>query len=323
MKNLSYSFVIPVYNRPDEVDELLQSLTQQKFAPGFEVVLVEDGSTEDASKVVEKYRSKLNLKYLDKENSGAGLSRNFGMKNASGNYFIILDSDVILPPTYLQAVDSVLHQHYTDAFGGPDDAHESFSALQKAINFSMTSFLTTGGLRGGKKQPQYFGAKYQPRSFNMGLSKKAFQKTGGFSNRKIGEDIALSQRLWQEGFDSQYIDEAVVYHKRRSTLSAFFQQTYNFGKERPKLNREFPGSAKLTYWFPSFFIIVLLFSILLLFIPCLLPFVLYNIYFISVFVIAGLKYKSLWIGILAGITTLIQFLGYGMGFLRSQIFKTT
>ncbi len=318
MKNLSYSFIIPVYNRPDEVDELLQSLTQQKVATDFEVVVVEDGSTEDAAKVVEKYRNKLNIKYLDKLNTGAGLSRNFGMQNASGNYFIILDSDVILSSTYLQAVDTALQQNYTDAFGGPDAAHESFSALQKAINFSMTSFLTTGGLRGGKKQL----SKYQPRSFNMGLSKKAFRKTGGFSKREIGEDIDLSQRLWQEGFDSQYIDEAVVYHKRRSTLGAFFKQVYKFGKERPKLNQEFSGSAKLTYWFPTWFIIGLFFSFLLLFIPCLLPFILYKIYFICIFILAGLKYKSLWVGIFATITTLIQFFGYGLGFLRSQIFKT-
>lgn len=317
MKNLSYSFVIPVYNRPDELDELLESLTQQKATPNFEVVVVEDGSSENAAKVVEKYRNKLNIKYLDKENTGAGLSRNFGMKNASGNYFIILDSDVILPPTYLQAVDSALQQNYTDAFGGPDDAHKSFSALQKAINFSMTSFLTTGGLRGGKHQL----SKYQARSYNMGLSKKAFQKTGGYSDRKIGEDIALSQRLWQEGFDSQYIDEAVVYHKRRSTMAAFFKQVYRFGKERPKLNREFPGSAKLTYWFPSLFIIGLLFSVVLLFLPCWLPFILYKIYFIIIFILSGFKYRSLWVGILAAISTLIQFVGYGMGFLRSQILK--
>ena len=176
--DLKFSIIIPVYNRPNEIDELLQSISQQTFKENFEVVIIEDGSDQKSDKIVENYRDEIEIKYLSKPNTGAGLSRNFGMKNATGNYFIILDSDVLLPPTYLDTVFTHLLSNYTDAFGGPDAAHKNFTDLQKAINYAMTAMLTTGGLRGNKKSK----SKFQPRSFNMGLSKKAFVKTGGFSD---------------------------------------------------------------------------------------------------------------------------------------------
>jgi len=310
---LNFSIIVPVYNRPDEIDELLASLIQQTFTSSFEVVIVEDGSTEKCDNIVVKYKDKLQIKYLSKPNTGAGLSRNFGMKNASGNYFLILDSDVILPPTYLESVSSQLKVAYTDAFGGPDTAHESFSDLQKAINFSMTSFLTTGGLRGNTKAK----AKFQPRSFNMGISKKAFKETQGFSKRKIGEDIDLTFRLWIKGFQTQFIADAFVYHKRRTSIKQFLKQTYNFGKERPILNKQFPNTAKLTYWFPSVFLLGFSVSFVALFFEIFSPFYMLVFYLLAIFISSTSTTKSIKIGFLSVLTSMIQFLGYGSGFFKT------
>ena len=313
--NLEFSIIIPVYNRPDEIDDLLKSLIKQTYSEYFEVVIMEDGSTEKSDKIAFKYREKLPIKYLFKPNTGAGLSRNLGMKNALGNYYIILDSDVILPPTYLEIVSKQLVTNFTDAYGGPDAAHDSFSDLQKAINYSMTSFLTTGGLRGNKKSP----AKFQPRSFNMGLSKKAFKETGGFSNRKIGEDIELSFRLWEKGFKTQLISDAFVYHKRRTSILQFFRQTFNFGKERPFLNKQFKGSAKLTYWFPSVFVLGFFTAIVFSFFSCYLPILLVLTYAIAILIDSSLRDKSIGIGLQSVWTTCVQFFGYGLGYLGSWL----
>ena len=312
---LNFSIIIPVYNRPQEIDELLESLTKQDFQDDFEVLIIEDGSENSSKKVVEKYTSQLNLKYFFKENSGAGASRNFGMLKATGNYFIILDSDVIVPSHYLSEVKKALETKFTDAFGGPDAAHKSFTTLQKAINYSMTSVLTTGGIR-GKKQAV---GKFQPRSFNMGLSQTAFSITQGFSKMKNGEDIDLTFRLWENNFDTQLIEKAFVYHKRRTSIKQFFKQTYGFGTARPILNRKYPNTAKLTYWFPSVFIIGLDVSILFTIFGELTLLGVYYVYFILLFIDATFQ-NGFRVGFLSILTTLTQFFGYGLGFLESQFY---
>ena len=312
--NISFSIIIPVYNRPNEIDELLESLTKQDFSKYYEVLIIEDGSTEKSNLIVAKYESVLDIKYFFKDNSGAGASRNFGMEKASGNYFIILDSDVILPKQYLSEVKKALDFNFTDAFGGPDAAHKSFTALQKAINYSMTSVLTTGGIRGKK---QAIG-KFQPRSFNLGMSKNAFLKTKGFSKMKTGEDIDLTFRLWKNGFETQLIEKAFVYHKRRSTIQQFFKQTYSFGTARPILNKKYPKSAKPTYWFPSLFIIGVDVSIILAIFGYNLFLTLYLFYFLLIFIDSLVKNKNIYVAFLSMFTSLTQFLGYGLGFLESQ-----
>ena len=309
---LKYSIIVPVYNRPQEVAELLSSIAAQSYTKDLEVVIVEDGSTKSAQTVVHDFKAQLNILYLVKENSGPGLSRNHGMHHASGNYFIVLDSDVILPEDYLNSVDRALEKNFTDVFGGADAAHPSFTKLQKAINYAMTSFLTTGGLRGNKKLKNF-----QPRSFNMGLSKQAFEATGGFGSQHFGEDIDLAFRLQQGGFESQFIPEAYVYHKRRNTLGDFFKQTFNFGAARPILNRQHQGTAKITYWFPSIFIIGLLFALAAFFIGYRLFLLFYLGYFVVLFLDSLIKNGSLSVAALSLITVLIQFTGYGLGFLRS------
>lgn len=314
---LSFSIIIPVYNRPNEIDELLESLTKQDFTNDFEVLIIEDGSTQKSDTIVEKYKNQLTLKYFFKENSGAGASRNFGMQQASGNYFIILDSDVLVPSQYLSEVKKVLENNYTDAFGGPDAAHKSFTALQKAINYAMTSVLTTGGIR-GKKQAV---GKFQPRSFNFGLSQKAFATTNGFSDLKIGEDIDLTFRLWQNRFETQLIEKAFVYHKRRSSILQFFKQTFAFGSGRPKLNKRYPGTAKLTYWFPSLFILGVAFSTILAAIGFNEFFYFYGFYFLLIFFDSLYQNKNVRVAFLSIITSFTQFLGYGLGFLESWIFN--
>jgi glycosyltransferase involved in cell wall biosynthesis len=314
---LNFSIIIPVYSRPNEIDELLESLTKQDFSHDFEVLIIEDGSKIKSDIIVEKYKLQLNIKYFFKENTGAGASRNFGMQRASGDYFIILDSDVILPPQYLSEVKKALENNFTDAFGGPDAAHKSFTPLQKAINYSMTAVLTTGGIR-GKKQAV---GKFQPRSFNLGLSQKAFIETNGFSKMKNGEDIDLTFRLWKNGFETQLIEKAFVYHKRRSTIKQFFKQTFGFGTARPKLNRMYPETVKLTYWFPCIFIIGFDISILLVILGFNQLLYFYGVYFLLIFLDSLLQNKNVRVAFLSIVTSFTQFLGYGLGFLESQFIR--
>jgi glycosyltransferase involved in cell wall biosynthesis len=316
---VSFSIIIPVYNRPNEIDELLESLTKQDFSDDFEVLIIEDGSTIKSDTIVEKYKykSKLNIKYFFKENTGAGASRNFGMQRASGNYFIILDSDVIVPLQYLSEVKKALENHFTDAFGGPDAAHESFTPFQKAINYSMTSVLTTGGIRGKK---QAIG-KFQLRSFNLGMSQKAFNEINGFSKMKNGEDIDLTFRVWKAGFETQLIKKAYVYHKRRSTIKQFFKQTFGFGTARPKLNKMYPKTGKLTYWFPSLFIIGFDVSIILAIFGLNQLLYLYGFYFLLIFLDSLFQNKNVCVAFLSIVTSFTQFLGYGLGFLQSSVFN--
>ncbi|PQJ73534.1 glycosyltransferase [Polaribacter butkevichii] len=313
---MKYSIIIPVYNRPTEIDELLESLTKQDFSNNFEVLIIEDGSTEKSEVVVGKYKNQLDINYFFKENSGAGASRNFGMQHATGDYYIILDSDVIVPSQYLYEVNKALEINFTDAFGGPDAAHKSFTALQKAINYSMTSVLTTGGIR-GKKQAV---GTFQPRSFNLGLSKVAFNKTQGFSKMKNGEDIDLTFRLWENGFETQLIEKAFVYHKRRSSIQQFFKQTFGFGTARPILNKKYPETAKPTYWFPSLFIIGIDVSIILAVFGYNQLLYCYGFYFLLIFLDSLFQNKNVQVAFLSMFTSLTQFLGYGLGFLESQFY---
>ena len=322
MKNskasLLFSIIIPVYNRPKEIAELLASLKDQDFSNDFEILIIEDGSTLKSDVIAAQYQKELNIKYFYKENSGAGASRNYGMQRASGNYFIILDSDVIVPKQYLLEVQKGLTVKFTDAFGGPDAAHKSFTILQKAINYSMTAVLTTGGIRGKK---QAIGT-FQPRSFNLGISKMAFIKTAGFSKMKNGEDIDLTFRLWENGLETQLLANAFVYNKRRSTLRQFFKQTYGFGSARPILNKKYPASSKVTYWFPSLFILGLLISVLAAFGGFIVPISCYIGYFSVLFIDSFVRnhYNPI-IGILSIAAALTQFFGYGLGFLKAQFTK--
>lgn len=310
-----FSIIIPVFNRPEEVKELLESLVHSDFKDEFEVVIVEDGSTLPCVNVVESYKNKLNISYYLKYNSGPGDSRNFGMNLAKGDYFLIFDSDCIIPNTYLSEVSKQLKLQYVDCFGGPDKALASFSNIQKAINFSMTSFLTTGGIRGGSEKID----RFQPRSFNMGLSKKAFQASGGFGNIHPGEDPDLSIRLWNIGFETKLFSDAFVYHKRRIDWEKFYIQVNKFGKARPILNSWYPEHNKLTYFFPSLFILGFFASIFLLIFSQDLLLKLYFIYFFILFVTASIQNRSVIIGLLAVRATWKQFLGYGLGFLESFV----
>ena len=309
------SFIIPIYNRPDEAKELLQSFAALDGDKDFEIVIVEDGSEISSELVVKEYKSQLNILYYFKENSGPGDSRNYGMKKATGSYFIILDSDCVLPKQYLIKVLNSLNNNYVDCFGGPDAAHDSFSNIQKAINFAMTSFISTGGIRGKASSIN----KFQPRSFNMGISKKAFDATGGFGRIHPGEDPDLSIRLWKLGFETELITEAYVYHKRRISWSKFYKQVYKFGSVRPILNKWHPHTKKITYWFPTLFCLGFVISLVALFLEITLLMYLVFGYLALSFIIAVFKTKSLVVAVLSLLAILIQFFGYGYGFLKSTI----
>ncbi|MDO5106199.1 glycosyltransferase family 2 protein [Capnocytophaga sp.] len=312
---MKYSFIIPVYNRPDEVDELLRSLTKQSYPNDFEVVIIEDGSSIPSKEVCEKYSEILQIKYLFKENSGPGASRNYGMERAANDYFIILDSDCLLPEYYLEAVDDFLQKKYVDCFGGADDADASFTDIQKAINYVMTSLLTTGGIRGNHKSVQ----KFEPRSFNMGLSRKAFQATKGFGKIHPGEDPDLVIRLWQQGFETAFIEDAFVYHKRRISWGKFKTQVSKFGQTRAILNHWHPHTKKATFWLPFCFSVGLLTSVLFACLGYFEGLYVYGCYFIFLLLDSSRSNKSLKIGILSVWAVLVQFFGYGFGFFSATL----
>ncbi len=313
--NTFFSIIVPVYNRPEEVRELLESLQSQNYAEDFEVVIVEDGSADSSEQIVNSFRENLQISYYFKENSGPGDSRNYGMERAKGNYFIVLDSDCILPKQYLSEVDKELKKEFVHCFGGPDAADTSFTTIQKAINYVMTSFLTTGGIRGGKKAV----GKFQPRSFNMGISREAFEKAGGFGRIHPGEDPDLTFRIWKAGFDTRLFPDAYVYHKRRIDWNKFYIQVNKFGSVRPILNKWHPGTAKPTYWFPTMFILGLDVAIILSIYGLWLPLLLYVFYFSILFLDALIKSKNLIVAFLAIFAALIQFTGYGIGFFKSTM----
>ena len=310
-----FSIIIPVYNRPDEIKELLESLLVSNYDKEYEIVIVEDGSTVTCSNEIENFIGKLNISYYFKENSGPGDSRNFGMKKSKGDYFIIFDSDCIIPKEYLTEVENELTANYVDCFGGSDAALDSFSAIQKAINFAMTSFLTTGGIRGGSEKL----TKFQPRSFNMGISKKAFEDSTGFGNIHPGEDPDLSIRLWKLGYETRLFSKAIVYHKRRIDWDKFSVQVNKFGKARPILNSWYPEYSKLTYYFPSLFIIGFSISIFLFLFGIEFPILCYLLYFGLIFIFSSIQNKSFKIGFLSVIAASKEFFGYGRGFLESYI----
>ena len=308
---MKYSFIIPVYNRPDEVDELLDSLTRQTFRD-FEVVVVEDGSVVPCKDIVDKYADRLSIHYYNKANSGPGQTRNYGVDRANGEYMLILDSDCILPGKYLEAVEAELQRQKADAFGGPDRAHESFTDVQKAINYAMTSFFTTGGIRGGKKKLD----KFYPRSFNMGVRKDVYQALGGFSKMRFGEDIDFSIRIFKGGYQCRLFPEAWVWHKRRTDLKKFFKQVHNSGIARINLYKKYPESLKLVHMLPALFTL----GVVFLFLASLFwggSLSLLFLFALIVFVDASMQNKSLKIGLLAIAASFIQLTGYGTGFLRA------
>lgn len=313
MVELHFSFVIPVYNRPEEIKELLESLSRVKDS--FEVVIVEDGSTNTCEHIAEEFQDQLAISYYFKANSGPGDSRNYGMKRAKGNYFIILDSDVIVPENYLNIVRKALSIKYLDCYGGADKSNDSFTPIQKSIDYAMTSLLTTGGIRGSIQSNA--SRYYEPRSFNMGISKAAFLESDGFGKMHPGEDPDLSIRLIQLKFKVGYVDGAHVFHKRRTDFGKFALQVFKFGLARPILLARYPETSKLTYWFPFFYSLVLGFGVFLLAFEIHFIIYFYALYNFLIFIDALMDYKSLKIAILSTLATNIQFMSYGFGFVWS------
>ncbi len=314
---MKYSFIIPVYNRPGEVNELLASLCALPERD-FEVIVVEDGSSVPCSDVVAHYGERLDVHYYEKENGGPGPARNYGVAVAQGDYVIILDSDVIVPRDYLSAIDAEL-QVPCDAFGGPDRAHRSFTPMQKAINYAMTSFFTTGGIRGGKKKMDTFF----PRSFNMGVRREVYDVLGGFAAMRFGEDVDFSMRLVEGGYHSRLFPEAWVWHKRRTDLRKFFKQVHNSGIARINLSRRHPGTLKLVHLLPAVFtlgcalLVALTVVALAMGCPygvlCLLPLAL----FAALLFVDASRREGVGVGLRAIAAAYVQLVGYGAGFLRA------
>lgn len=335
ISDMKYSIIIPVYNRPEEVNELLQSLTKQTYRD-MEVIIVEDGSTVTCESVVRNYAGKLQLRYYTKENSGPGMTRNFGAEHSQGDFLIILDSDCVLPAGFLQAIEDELMRKDCDAWGGPDRAHDGFSSVQKAINYSMTSFLTTGGIRGGKKQ---MDKKFYPRSFNMGIRRSLYRQLDGFSSMRFGEDIDLSLRIYKSNANCRLFPDAWVWHKRRTDFKKFFRQVHNSGIARINLMKRHPGSLKLVHLLPTVFtlgVFACLFLLLIgggltaltlcsnvaihynlvmaLTLAGLVPLLLFSF---VVFVDSSFRNKSCKVGVLSIWASFIQLVGYGTGFFRA------
>lgn len=309
-----FSIIIPLYNRPQEIDELLHTLTQQVYK-NFEVLVVEDGSSLDAQAIVESYQNQLNVRYFVKENEGQGFARNFAFKQAKGDYFIMFDSDCLIPIDYLEQVKKQLEQQYLDAFGGPDAAHESFTATQKAISYAMTSVFTTGGIRGNKK---HLG-QFHPRSFNMGISRAVWEKTGGFLLTRLGEDIEFSIRIHSLGFKIGLIPQAVVYHKRRTNFWQFYKQLHFFGRARINIYKHFPAELKVVHFFPSLFVAFLLCTGVLNLLQSDFAAwcnVVLALYVLLIFFHSWAKNSSAKVAFLSIIAVFVQLGAYGLGFIQ-------
>ena len=324
---MKYSIIVPVFNRPNEVDELLESLSIQT-CKDFEVIIVEDGSVKNCKDVCDKYADILVLHYYAKENSGPGQSRNYGAERAGGDYLLILDSDVVLPENYLQAVEDTLREAATEAFGGPDAAHPSFTPVQKAISYSMTSFFTTGGIRGGKAKLD----KFYPRSFNMGIRRDVYLQLGGFSKMRFGEDIDFSYRIVEAGYQPRLFPKAWVWHKRRTDFRKFFRQVYNSGIARINLEKRHPGTMKLVHLLPTVFTVGVIGLILISAIGralmhyvdrdqfywmCFAPWIPIILYSLLICADSTIKNKSLKVGLLSVPAAFVQLMGYGLGFIES------
>ena len=307
-----FSVVIPIFNRPEEMEELLLSLSLQSII-NFEVIVVEDGSTKPCWNVVEKYKAKLEVHYYSKPNSGPGDSRNFGVLQATSNFFIFFDSDCLIPPNYFELLTKKLATQNIECFGGPDKSHHSFTPIQKAISYSMTSLLTTGGMRGGSEQM----IKFHPRSFNMGFSRNVFELTKGFSRMRFGEDVDFSLRVEALGISCRLISECYVYHKRRTDFGKFYKQIFNSGIARINLYINHPSSLKLTHFFPAVFVVGSLGALILLLLGYCLPFGLLLFYCAMLWVDAGFKNKSIAVGLLSVQATWVQMYAYGLGFISS------
>lgn len=310
-----FSVIVPVYNRIDEVRDLLESLSQQT-SKNFEAIFVEDGSTLPCGEVVKQYEGIIDVSYYYKENEGRSIARNYGIEHARGDYFIFFDSDCVIPPDYFAILEEELKHDFVPCFGGPDAAHDSFTDVQKAINFSMTAFLTTGGIRGGKVQME----KFVPRSFNMGYSREVWTKVGGF-REMFSEDIDMSTRIRQAGFNIRLIRAAFVYHKRRVNLRLFARQTHVFGMSRITLKLLYPDSLKLVHCLPAVFVLGVATLIgLAIFWHwwAILPLVLY---IALLWFTAIISTRSLKISALAIITSFIQLGSYGTGFIKSFVWK--
>jgi glycosyltransferase involved in cell wall biosynthesis len=309
-----FSIIIPLYNRPQEIKELLETLVLQTYKQ-FEVLVIEDGSVDDAAGVVKSFSDKLDLKYFVKKNEGQGFTRNFGFERANGDYFIIFDSDCLIPENYLQIVNDSLAKDYLDAYGGPDDAHPSFTPIQKAISYAMTSPFTTGGIRGNKKGI----GQFHPRSFNMGISRQVWEKAGGFIITRLGEDIEYSIRIHSMGFKIGLIPEAKVYHKRRTNFIKFYKQLHFFGRARINVYKFFPKELKLVHFFPAAFTLFLLFSLIANIFnwpAAQLCNYLLAIYILLIFFHALVKNKSAKIAFLSIIASFILLIAYGLGFIQ-------
>ena len=338
---MKYSIIVPVYNRPDEVDELLESLCAQE-EKDFEVIIVEDGSSVPCDEVCRKYKERLDLKYFLKRNSGPGQSRNYGAERASGEWLIVLDSDVVLPNDYLKAVTTELANNPCDAWGGPDAANESFTPVQKAISYSMTSFFTTGGIRGGKAKLD----KFFPRSYNMGIRREVYTELGGFSKMRFGEDIDFSYRIVEAGYKTALLPDAWVWHKRRTDFRKFFRQVFNSGIARINLEKRHPGTMKLVHLLPMIFTVGVICLLLLFlvgvglycegewldahglrptdnmhqgigFMLCMLALLPLLLYSAIIFIHSSIKNRSLWVGLLSVPAAFTQLMGYGFGFIKA------
>jgi len=308
------SIIVPVYNRPDEVDDLMASLAGQTEG-GFEVVIVEDGSTVVCREQVDKYSPQVDAKYYYKNNEGRSIARNYGLDRADGDFFVFVDSDCILPPDYIASLRKSLREHYADCFGGPDTAHESFSDTQKAINFAMTSFFTTGGIRGGKVSME----KFTPRTFNMGYTRKVWETVGGF-REMFSEDIDMSTRIRLAGFNIALYPDVKVYHKRRVDFRKFWRQVHVFGQSRITLQLLYPGSMKAVHWLPALFTVGALAMIIGAFFRTwmLIPLA---VYILTLWIAGIISTRSLKIGTMGVVAALVQLTGYGTGFIRAYVWK--
>ena len=309
----TFSIIIPVYNRPNELKELLDSIKKQTFKD-FDVTIIEDGSKITSEKLSLEYSTQFSIKYIAQTNQGPGPARNNGAFQASGSWLIFFDSDCIIPDNYLEIINKEVECTDFDCFGGPDKAHPNFNTIQKAIGYAMSSILTTGGIRGAKENLDIF----YPRSFNLGVRNSVFNSLQGFSDMRFGEDLDFSMRLLKKGYSTKLLRKAFVYHKRRNNFRSFYKQVYNSGIARINLDIRHKGTMKIVHWIPAAFVLS---HILILTVGIFYPFFLLSLLFIPMIILFHSFYvtkeiKTAFYSVPAAFT---QTIGYGLGFIKALI----
>ncbi len=322
INDIFISVITPSYNRASELEHLMRSISAQSIDHNlFELIISDDGSTDDTEALINSWQEKasFSIKYISQENKGPGAARNHGLEKSIGELILFIDSDCEAHPKWIETIVDEYHKSEFDACGGPDGGKKDFTLLQKAIDYSMTSFFTTGGMRGHSEK---MISKFYPRTHNMGVKRDKYEAVGGFGNLRHGQDIEFSHRIRTSGGKIRFIKNALVYHRRRTSLRQFIKQVFNWGVARINLGKIDTAMLEPVHFLPSLSILLSLFIILIIYQLDWGISEIFLLFFspLSIICLLGaLNKKDLRVFPILLLVIPIQIFGYGLGFLQAYI----